>query len=301
MLIDAHQHFWRLADRAGHWPPPALGAIHRDFLPEDLAPLLAQNAIGGTVLVQSLPTRADTEFLLALAARHPFILGVVGWVDLKAADAPAQIAELARNPHLKGLRPMLQDLPDDDWIDDPAVDLAALAMAEHHLTFDALVLSRHLPALARFAARHPRLPMVVDHAAKPPIAHGRIEPWLSHLNDLASLRHVHCKLSGLPTESGATGATDDAYLPYVEAALTLFGPRRLLWGSDWPVLNLAGEYGGWLRTCQSLCGRLGLDAAGRAAVFGGNTRAFYRLASANPNANPASADGTEPAKQGDPC
>jgi L-fuconolactonase len=286
VLIDAHQHFWRLADRAGGWPPPSLADIHRDFLPGDLTPLLASNAVAGTVLVQSLPSRADTDFLLALAEQHPFVLGVVGWVDLAAADAPAQIAELARNPRLKGLRPMLQDLPNDDWIDDPALDPAIEAMVEHGLTFDALVMPRHLPALGRFAARHPRLPVVIDHAAKPFIARGLIEPWLSHLNALAGLRHVHCKLSGLPTEAGPRPRSDeigdDRYVPYVEAVLTMFGPRRVMWGSDWPVLNLASSYGAWLGTCQRLCRRLFLGPDALRGVFGDNARAFYRLASPDP-------------------
>jgi L-fuconolactonase len=286
VLIDAHQHFWRLADRAGQWPPPSLAEIHRDFLPGDLTPLLAASAVEGTVLVQSLPTRADTDFLLALAERHPFVLGVVGWVDLAADDAPAQIAELAGNPRLKGLRPMLQDLPDDDWIDDPALDPAIEAMVEHGLTFDALVMPRHLPALGRFAARHPRLPIVIDHAAKPLIARGLIEPWLSHLNALAGLRHVHCKLSGLPTEAGPPAQSeeigDDRYVPYVDAVLTLFGPRRVLWGSDWPVLNLAGSYGPWLGTCQRLCRRLSLRPDALGDVFGENARRFYRLTTPAP-------------------
>jgi L-fuconolactonase len=290
VLIDAHQHFWRLADREGQWPPPSLAEIHRDFLPEDLAPLLASSGVVGTVLVQSLPTRADTDFLLALAERHPFVLGVVGWVDLAADDAPAQIAELARNPRLKGLRPMLQDLPDDDWIDDPALGPAIEAMVEHGLTFDALVLPRHLPALGRFAARHPRLPVVIDHAAKPLIARGLIEPWLSHLNALAGLRHVHCKLSGLPTEAGPRAQPeeigddrgDDRYVPYVEAVLTMFGPRRVMWGSDWPVLNLAGSYGAWLGTCQRLCRRHSLGPDALRGVFGDNARAFYRLPRPDP-------------------
>jgi len=280
MLIDSHQHFWRIGDRTGHWPPPDLAAIHRDFLPADLEPILADNAVHGTVVVQSLPTLADTRFLLALAERHPFILGVVGWVDLKAADAVDRIAELATNPWLKGLRPMLQDLPEDDWIDDPAVEPAVEAMVAHGLAFDALVLPRHLPALTRFAARHPELSIVVDHAAKPMIARRSIEPWLSHLDSLAALRHVRCKLSGLLTEAGP-GASGAALEPYVEAVFTLFGARRLMWGSDWPVVNLASSYGDWLGLARRVCGSEGAPSgrtpAELAAVFGDNARAFYRL------------------------
>jgi L-fuconolactonase len=155
MRIDAHQHFWLLADRNGAWPPPELAAIHRDFLPPQLAPLLAQHGIDATVLVQSLPSVEDTIFMLDLAARHPFIKAVVGWVDMKAEDAPARIARLAMHPALKGLRPMLQDLPDDDWIADPALGPAVEAMRRHSLSLDALVLPRHLPSLLEGRYRAP--------------------------------------------------------------------------------------------------------------------------------------------------
>lgn len=278
MRIDAHQHFWRLADRAGQWPPPVLAAIHRDFGPEDLAPHLSACGIDATVLVQSLPSVEDTRWMLSVAAATPWVRGVVGWVDFKAADAPAQIEALARDPLLKGLRPMLQDLPDDDWIADPACDPAARAMQRHGLVFDALVLTRQLPALRRFAVRHPDLRMVIDHAAKPLIAHGEIEPWWSDLAALAALPQVHCKVSGLLTEAG--DCLDDATLrPYVQALWDLFGPRRLLWGSDWPVLRLAADYAGWWEQAQRLARQLvpaptpgDLDA-----LFGGNAAGFYGL------------------------
>jgi L-fuconolactonase len=275
MRIDAHQHFWLLAERAGQWPPSDLAAIYRDFLPEDLLPTLDACRVDGTVVVQSMPTVADTEFLLALADRHPFILGVVGWVDLKAADAPAEIARLARHPRFKGLRPMLQDLPDDNWIDDPALEPAIAAMIEHGLCFDALVFPRHLPALERFVRRYPALPVVIDHAAKPPIASGELAPWRQALADLAALPNVHCKLSGLLTEAGSDRSLA-ALQPWVETVLQLFGPRRVLWGSDWPVLRLAGSYEQWLAQCAALCDTL--TPAESAAVFGRNAQRFYRLA-----------------------
>lgn len=278
MKVDAHQHFWRLADRAGAWPPPELGAIHRDFGPDDLAPLLAAAGVDATVLVQSLPTLHDTHALLALARATPWVRGVVGWVDFKAPDAPVAIAELAREPLLKGLRPMLQDLPDDHWIADPAADPAAAAMARHGLVFDALVRPRQLSGLHVFARRHPGLRIVVDHAAKPFIARGEIEPWRGALARLAALPRVHCKLSGLLTEAGER--TDAAGLrPYVQAVWTLFGPRRLIWGSDWPVLRLAGDYAGWLALAEALLDEVEPRAtrADREAVFGANAAAVYRL------------------------
>jgi L-fuconolactonase len=274
MRIDAHQHFWRIASRAGAWPPPALAKIHRDFEPEDLAPLLASHGIDGTVLVQSLPSAEDTLYMLALADRTPFVRAVVGWTDLKAADAPSHIATLARHPKLKGLRPMLQDLPDDGWITDPALAPAIAAMLEHGLALDALVLPRHLPALYKFAQRYPALPVVIDHAAKPPIAVGDAGRWRDDLARLATLANVHCKLSGLVTEAAPAWANADLQ-PYASHVLEVFGARRVIWGSDWPVLNLAADYHRWLETSEELLA--GFDEISRQRVFGLNARAFYRI------------------------
>lgn len=278
MKVDAHQHFWRLADRQGAWPPPELAAIYRDFGPADLDDARRAAGIEATVLVQSMPTVADTQWMLAVADATPWVRGVVGWVDFKAPDAPAQIEQLARHPKLKGLRPMLQDLPDDDWIADPATDPAAEAMARHGLVFDALVLPRQLPGLLRFARRHPQLRLVIDHAAKPHIARGEIEPWRADMAQLAALPQVHCKLSGLLTEAGER--RDAAALrPYVQALWQLFGPQRLVWGSDWPVLRLAGDYAGWWQLAHDLLTSLdpAPTASDHEAVFGGNAAKLYRL------------------------
>ncbi|TDY23023.1 L-fuconolactonase [Paraburkholderia sp. BL6665CI2N2] len=278
LRIDAHHHFWHLAARVGHWPPASLGAIYRDFGPADFEPLLERCGIGGTVLVQSLPDSDDTSFLLELAERHSFIRGVVGWVDLKAPDAPQQIDALARHPKLKALRPMLQDLPDDNWIDDPVLRPAITAMLANDLAFDALVVPRQLPGLVAFAKRYPGLRIVIDHAAKPLIATGQLEPWRTDMADLARLENVHCKLSGLWTEAPPDIGVA-AFEPYVETLFRLFGPRRLLWGSDWPVQRLAthfGDYAGWLAACDDYCDRYASDED-KGAVFGGNAYRFYRL------------------------
>ena len=272
MRIDAHQHFWQLAARAGGWPPPSLAAIYRDFAPADLAPLLAEHGVQGTVLVQSLPSEADTHWLLALAEQADFIRAVVGWTDLLAPDAPAAIARLASHKKLKGLRPMLQDLDDEQWIADPALAPALTAMVEHRLRFDALVLPRHLPALLQCARAWPQLPIVIDHAAKPPIADAAFGQWREQMAQLAALPNVHCKLSGLVTEARADWTVEDLR-PYVAHVLSVFGAQRVIWGSDWPVVDLAGGYGAWLAASESLLSHLGQQD--RNDIFGLNARRFY--------------------------
>jgi L-fuconolactonase len=274
MRIDAHQHCWQLAARVGSWPPPSLAAIHRDFAPADLAPLLAEHDIAGTVLVQSLPSSADTDYLLALAEKTSFIRAVVGWTDLLAKDAPAAIARLASHCKLKGLRPMLQDLDDDAWIANLALAPALASMAAHGLRFDALVLPRHLPALLQCARDFPALPVVIDHAAKPPIADAAFGHWREHMAQLAALPNVHCKLSGLVTEARPGWNVDDLR-PYVAHVLEVFGAQRVIWGSDWPVVDLAGGYGAWLAASETLLAHL--DQQDRDDIFGLNACRFYGL------------------------
>lgn len=273
LRIDAHQHFWLLANRAGQWPQPELAEIHRDFLPDQLEPLLRQHGISGSVLVQSLPSMSDTLFLLGLADRHAFVRAVVGWADLKAANAEQQIQLLASHPKMRGLRPMLQDLA-DDWIDDPLLAPAVAAMQRHRLSMDALVLPRHLPALLRFAERYPDLPIVIDHAAKPQIASAALEPWRASITRLAALPQVYCKLSGLVTEAVADWQVAQLQ-PYASHVLEVFGAQRVIWGSDWPVVRLAGDYGRWLEATDVLLGDL--DPLQRQQVMGLNAQRFYRL------------------------
>ena len=274
MRIDAHQHFWQLAARGGAWPSPSLDAIYRDFSPDDLIGLLREHGVAATVLVQSLPSEADTRYMLELAERHDFIGAVVGWADLKAADAPQRIAALAAHDKLRGLRPMLQDLDDDHWIDDPALRPAVDAMLRHELRLDALVLPRHLPALLAFARRHPELPIVIDHLAKPAMDGAPDAQWLDNMRRLAALPQVACKLSGMVTEAGP-GWTVERLRPCARHVLDVFGPERVMWGSDWPVIRLAADYADWLAASETLL--QDLDPQQRAAVFGLNAKRFYRI------------------------
>lgn len=272
MQIDSHQHFWSIARGDYGWLTPDLAPIHRDFGPDDLAPILSRHGIGRTILVQAAPTVAETEFLLAIAAATPFVAGVVGWVDFTAEDAPEVIDRLAADRKLVGLRPMVHDIADVNWLRRIELAPAIEAMIGHGLVFDALVRPPHLPALKAFIERYPRLQVVVDHGAKPEIAKGRQHPWLEQLKAIASHERVACKVSGLITEASPDWRPDDV-LPYIARLIEIFGPDRLLWGSDWPVVNLAGSYDlWWALTAEAL---QDLPHVQRAAILGGNAARIY--------------------------
>lgn len=270
--IDAHQHFWRMARGDYTWLTPALGAIYRDFGPDDLAPHLAAHGISASVLVQAAPTETETAFLLDLADKTAFVAGVVGWTDFAAPDAEAAIARLATHPLLVGLRPMVQDIADDDWLARPDHAPAFDAMIKHRLVFDALLKPRHLRRLIPVLERHPQLRVVIDHAAKPAIGAGDDAAWRNDIAIAAQFPNVACKLSGLVTEAPAGWTVDDVK-PYADHLLNCFGAGRLIWGSDWPVVTLAADYGRWLTTAERLMALL--DAPARAKVFGGNAAATY--------------------------
>jgi L-fuconolactonase len=278
MIIDAHFHSWQLARNDYGWLTPAMGRIYRDVdVPHWMNEARACGVQAG-VLVQAAPTEAETQHLLQLADAHTEVLGVVGWVDLCAADAVQRIDKLAQGPKLKGLRPMLQDIAQADWILQAAVQPGLQRMAELGLVLDALVKPVHLPHVLTLAARHPTLPIVIDHGAKPDIAagvHAAWQPWADLLERLAQCPNVVCKLSGLLTEAGPDPASDAART-WAHHVLATFGPQRVLWGSDWPVLELAASYADWWQECQAI---VATDALVRAAVFGGNAQRVYRLAS----------------------
>lgn len=274
MIIDAHHHLWRRARGDYGWLTPDLGLLWADFEAAELAPLLADAGVAGTVLVQAAPTEAETRHLLEIARAWPAALGVVGWADLTDPDVAEHIAGLATEGPLVGLRPMIQDEPDPEWMlrDDVATGLGAVGAAG--LVFDALVRPGHLSCLARLVDWHPDLVVVIDHAGKPDIAGGGFQPWAADIADLARRPSVTCKLSGLLTEAGDRRGDEDLR-PYVDHLLASFGPERLMWGSDWPVLLLAGDYAGWAAQARRLIAGLGLDE--QAAILGGTAARTYGL------------------------
>jgi L-fuconolactonase len=274
MLIDAHQHFWAIGANGQEWPTPDLPVLYRDYGPADLLDAAAGISLSGTILVQSQPHDADTDWLLRLADETPLVLGVVGWADLMAGGAPDRIAALAHHSKLRGLRPMLQSLPDDDWIADPALDPAIDAMVAGGLTLDALVFTRHLKALEQLAKRRPDLGIVIDHAAKPSIdTPDLFAHWTDAMTSLARFDHVYCKLSGLVTEA-VPETPEHAFARYVDHVLTVFGPARIMWGSDWPVVELRTSYRDWLAMAVRLCR---LSQHDQHEMTFGTAMRFYRL------------------------
>jgi len=272
MRIDAHHHLWTLARGDYGWLTPALAPIYRDFSLPDLAPRLAKSRIDGTILVQAAPSEAETMFMLGIADASEVVRGVVGWIDFDAEDAAARIEALAAHKLLVGLRPMVQDIADDDWLLRLGLAPLLTSMTRHGLVFDALVLPRHLPRLLQVIDRHGDLQFVLDHCAKPHLATGDIAQWKQHIAEIAKRPNIVCKLSGLVTEARADWQVEDLR-PAVDHVRDCFTPQRLLWGSDWPVVNLAGGYDRWFAATESLLADL--SSGEQADVFGGNAGRIY--------------------------
>ncbi|MGO4702567.1 amidohydrolase family protein [Dyella sp. 2RAB6] len=276
--IDAHQHYWRMQRGDYGWLADAPHVLRRDFLPFELDPHRAAAGVQRAILVQAAPTEAETRFLFELAHADRAVAGVVGWVDFEAADVDTRIAALVRDGDglLLGLRPMAQDIDDPDWLARPALDAAFASLQRHGLAYDALVRPDQLPALLARLEREPQLRAVLDHGGKPVIdGVADFDTWAAPIAALAERTSLRCKLSGLLTQL-APNLSEQALAPYVEHLFACFGPSRLLWGSDWPVLTLRGDYAHWFALARAYVQRL---APGHEdAIFGGNAAAFYRLA-----------------------
>ena len=276
-IIDSHQHFWDTARGDYGWLSPELGVLYDDFAPDNLAPILAEVGIEKTVLVQAAPTLDETHYLLSLADQYRFIAGVVGWVDMASPTAASDIATLAKHPKLKGIRPMIQDIPDPDWMIQPAVAPAYEALLKSGLRFDALVHTKHLENLLTVMHRYPELPVVIDHAAKPDIASGQTSEWAERIAAIAENTNAFCKLSGLVTEAGESVGSSDIQ-PYFQHIFECFGARRLMWGSDWPVAKLRMEYADWLSMTQELL--IAVPGEDRDQILAGTAARFYGLGQA---------------------
>ncbi|WP_249144147.1 amidohydrolase [Bradyrhizobium lablabi] len=272
MRIDAHHHLWTRARGDYGWLTSDLAPIYRDFHLADLTPLLAAARIDGTILVQAAPTEAETIFLLDIAEAADVVRGVVGWADFEAGDAVERIEALAEKKLLVGLRPMVQDIADDDWLLRSELVPLLAAMARQGLVFDALVLPRHVLRLVQVVDRHPDLQFVLDHCAKPGLRSRDIDGWKEDVALLAKRPNIVCKLSGLVTEAAPDWQLNDLR-EAVDHVRACFGPKRLIWGSDWPVVNLAGGYERWFAAAETLLGDMSSDE--KANVFGRNATRVY--------------------------
>jgi L-fuconolactonase len=274
MHIDAHQHFWQYSPQEYSWIDNTMAPIRRDFLPADLQPLLENNGFQGSVVVQVRQTLEETQWLLKLADANPFILGVVGWVDLCSPELHSQLESFAGKPKLVGIRHIVQSEP-DGFLLRPDFLRGISVLEEFDLAYDILIYPKHLEAAAEFVRRFPRQRFVLDHLAKPPIKSGAIDGWARGIRELASFPNVYAKLSGLVTEAGWEAWTPEEIWPYLDVAFGCFGPDRLMIGSDWPVCLCAAPYERVMNIVRQYLDRC--DVKEREAFLGGNAAAFWRL------------------------
>jgi L-fuconolactonase len=266
-MIDAHRHFWEVGRFDYPWMTSDLGVLYRDYLPPG-----PQSGVEKMVVVQASNSVAESRWLLGLADEHDFIAGVVGWVDLTSVSVDDELAELTRHPRFKGVRHLVESEPADDWLVQPAVISGLQRLSEYGLSYDLLVHTRHLRHARTVAEKCPDLRLVIDHLAKPPIAKHGFEEWAREFKPLAEYPNMYAKLSGLVTEADWSSWTMDDLRPYVEYALELFGPRRLMFGSDHPVCLLAASYSRVLESFQKI-----VSDEYHELVFRENARTFYRL------------------------
>ena len=275
MRIDAHQHYWDISLLDYAWMPPGPSLIRRNYLPADLEPVLADHHFDGTVLVQANVVMAETWWLLDLASRHESIRGVVAWVDLTDARLAGTLDACQKHAKFKGVRHIVHDEPDVRWLlrDDVVEGLRELARRD--IPYDLLLRPQHLPLIPELADRVPGLRMVIDHIAKPLIASHLFEPWAKDIATAAQVTGMHCKLSGMITEADHAHWHADDLRPYVQHVLGLFGPDRLMFGSDWPVCKLAGSWKQVLAAFTQACGPL--PQTEREKILGGTAVRFYEL------------------------
>lgn len=279
LKIDAHQHFWQPLRGDYDWMPQDNLILNRPYCPSDLEPSLKKYDIDGTVLVQAAPTVQETEYLLGLADATPYIKGVVGWINFENRNDLTILQRFAEHPKFLGVRPMIQDIPDINWMLREDVQWAFHAIISLDITFDALGFPMHLHNFLRLGTRYPEMRTVYDHCMKPQIYNQRagndaFSQWASDISRLADETGGFCKFSGIVTEAGYSWTIDDLG-PFAEHVLSAFGAKRIMWGSDWPVCRLQAEYGNWHDIAQDLT--QSFSKSDREEIFGGTAARFYRL------------------------
>lgn len=275
MILDAHHHLWRYSREEYGWISDEMRVLAQDFGVDELRASAGACGVIGSIAVQARQTVAETEWLLDLADADDFVHGVVGWAPLAAPDLRETLDRWANRGKLRGLRQVVQDEPDDAFILRDDFNRGVAEALRRGLAYDILIFARQLPAAIEFVDRHPNGRLVLDHIAKPSIADGGIEPWRSQLVELARRPNVACKISGVVTEADWSSWTPDSIRPYLDATLEAFGPRRLMFGSDWPVCLLATEYARWAEVVTDWAAPLSDDE--RASLFHGAATEAYQL------------------------
>lgn len=273
--IDAHQHFWQYDPVRDNWIGENMKVLQKDFMPADLAPLLAMHHLDGCVAVQADQSEEETRFLLRLADEYPFIRGVVGWVDLRAADIGERLAFYASFHRLKGFRHIVQGEPEVDFILQKDFMRGIAQLQRFGFTYDILVYPRHLKVVQQFVGCFPGQRFVVDHLGKPCIRDRQFEEWQRDLIPIGQHPEVFCKLSGLVTEADWKHWRRDDFIPYLDTVVDVFGPGRLLFGSDWPVSLLAASYTDVVQIIQDYFAPFSKNE--KEMIFGGNAIRFYNL------------------------
>ena len=275
MRIDSHQHFWDLDRLSYPWMPPAPSPLLRNFLPQDLEPKLERNRFDGSITVQATTQAEEAGWLLNLAVENAFILGVVAWVDLTSPGLGHVLDRLQAHPKFKGVRHPVHDEPDDRWLLRANVVAGLRELERRRIPYDLLLRPQHLPVIPALVEKVPDLPMVIDHIAKPMIAQHVMDGWAEDMERIAKIPHLHVKLSGMITEAHPAKWSAEDLRPYVQHVLGLFGPDRLMFGSDWPVCLLAGS---WKEVLAAFTQALGAQSIpSREKILGDTAQRFYKL------------------------
>ena len=275
MRIDSHQHYWFYHPVKDAWITDEMNMIKRDFAPGDVWPLMQKNNIDGCVAVQADQSENETKYLLSLAGQHPFIKGVVGWVDLRSPDIADRLEYFSRFRLLKGFRHIVQAEKEDDFLLREDFCNGIKYLSRYNYTYDILIHPRHLKYALQFVERFPGQKFVIDHFAKPFIKHKAIEPWLSDLSKFNAYPNVYCKMAGLVTEADWENWKKEDFVPYFEAVLNIFSADRIIFGTAWPVCLTGQSYDQVCELTQYLAG--GLSVADQLKIWGGNAETFYNL------------------------
>lgn len=275
MKIDSHHHFWQYDPVEYSWMNEKMAILKKDYGPEHLLEEITKMGIDGVVSVQASQSIKETDDLLFHAQNHDFIKGVVGWFPLVDPRVETLLESYAANPWLKGVRHVVQDEPDDRFILGSDFNRGVSVLKDFDLVYDILIYERQLSASIEFVDQHPELIFVLDHIAKPKIIEALFEPWAMQMKDLSKRSNVYCKLSGIPTEADWHNWSAVDLHPYMDIALDCFGPKRMLFGSDWPVARLAIEYKKWVEICRAFISKLSPDE--QADIEGGTAIKVYKL------------------------